>query len=440
MSVDKLVQALYEKFKQDGYDLQKVTYLDYQASTPCDPKVLSAMMPFFSQVGLYGNPHARSHVYGWMSEKALEYAREQVAKSIGTTSECIIFTSGATESNNLAIKGLADFWKSKKKHIISTEIEHKCVIETLKQLNKNGFDISYANVDSNGMVDLKHLESLIRSDTLLITISAVNHEIGTVQNMSAIGNICKKHDVFFHVDAAQAWGKIIVDVEKWNADMMSLSAHKTYGPKGIGVLYLRCSPKRVRIHPLFNGGGQERGFRSGTTPVTLCIGMGQAAELFCTDHQELLHEYKRMLHLHQLFINGLSDISHLFINGPDISKEAPAAFDTTSLLRIPHNINLSVLGVEGESLMLEMRQFAFASGSACTSANLEPSYILRGIGVKEELLHSSIRISFGRQTMDDDVLKTVLCLRTAIAKLRDISPVWDCIVAGKTVDSWNIDS
>lgn len=450
----------------DGYDMTSAVYFDYQASTPCDERVVQAMMPFLRDI--YGNPHARSHVFGWTAEKALEYARTQVATSINALPETIIFTSGATESNNLAIKGLSEFWKQRKKHIISTEIEHKCALECVKHLQRQGFEVTYVKLKHDGMIDLDDLKAQIRPDTLMMTIAAVNHEIGTIQPMEEIGKICKKHDIFLHVDAAQAWGKIEIDVEKWNVDLMSLSGHKTYGPKGIGVLYLRCKPRRVRIHPLYHGGGQERGFRSGTMPVFLCIGLGKAAELFC-NKANIDSEFERIYQLHNFFINTMKTLPHIHVNGPDISSNVSvniaqtqsddkahsdnlynlhnindtqgSNIDTPILKnkRIPHNVNISIAGIEGESLMMYLKEYAFSSGSACTSANLEPSYTLKAIGVSEDLLHSSVRISFGRQTTQEQVEIFANKLIKAIEYLRSISPVWDCIVEGRNIDSFNID-
>lgn len=444
---------------------------------------------------IFGNPHARSHVYGWAAEKSMEYARAQIAESINTDEECIIFTSGATESNNLAIKGLCEFWKSKKKHILTTEIEHKCALEAVKFMQRNGFEVTYVQVHADGTLDLNAFEQAIRPDTLMLSISAVNHEIGTVQNMEAIGQICRRKGIFLHVDAAQGWGKLDIDVEKWNVDLMSLSAHKTYGPKGIGALYIRCSPKRVRIQPIIHGGGQERGFRSGTMPVPLCIGMGTAAELFCTNRHNMMLENIRVWLLHAFFLKQIDKITHIYLNGPridnitiadldfiqicqnlseyeylretcmgiynanDMKKEQASnmrSHDQKSTMtidvkklqelhqkiiekRIPHNINISILGIEGESLMMEMRDFAFSSGSACTSANLEPSYVLQEIGVKEELLHSSIRVSFGRQTTAQDIINFTTSMQKAVQKLRDMSPVWECVLEDRPIDSWNID-
>lgn len=397
-------------------------YLDYQASTPCDQAVVNHMLPYLTEK--FGNPHARTHSFGWEAEEALEQARKQIATCIGATENEIIFTSGATESNNLALKGLAKFWHNSKKHIITSEIEHKCVLEALRELEREGYEITFLHVNEEGFIDLSELEKAIRSDTLCVTISAVNHEIGTIQQMEAIGKITKKHNIFLHVDAAQALGKITIDVNKWNVDLMSLSAHKVYGPKGIGALYLRCKPTRVRVKPLNSGGGQERGMRSGTTPVFLAVGMGQACELFANPTY-LAEENKRIFHLHKTFLKSIMELEHIYLNGPNILNHT---LDEALTKRIPHNINISIAGVEGEGLMMQLPNCAFSSGSACTSANLEPSYVLRAIGMKdakEDLLHSSIRISFGKDTTEEEVIFVAEEMKKAINLLREISPVWE---------------
>lgn len=410
-------------------------YFDYQASTPCDKEVLETMLPYFSQV--FGNPHARSHSFGWEADAALEKAREQVGNAINADKNCIIFTSGATESNNLGLKGLAAFWQKQKKHIITTEIEHKCVVEALKDLERAGWEITYLHVDKNGFINPADVEAAIREDTLCVTIAAVNHEIGTIQPIKEIGAICKKKNVFLHVDAAQALGKLPIDVEEWNVDLMSLSAHKTYGPKGVGALYLRTQPKRVRLKPLNSGGGQERGMRSGTTPVPLCVGMGKACELFC-GKEYLTKEWNRLRSLQLKLHNGLKDLTYIILNGPELE-----GYDIFKG-RIPHNYNISVAAVEGESLMMYTKELAYSSGSACTSANLEPSYVLRALDVQEDLLHSSVRISFGKETTEADIDYAIKRLRESIIRLREVSPIWDMILEGGTgenyLEKWSIEA
>lgn len=394
-------------------------YLDYQASTPCTQPVVEAMLPYFNQI--YGNPHARSHQDGWSANDALEIARLQVAKAINATeAQEIIFTSGATESNNLAIKGLGKFWQKTKNHIITSKMEHKCMFEAIQSMEREGFTVTYLDVNEQGLLDAKAIEAAIQPNTLCVAISAVNHEIGTIQDMESIGKITRKHKVFFIVDAAQALGKIQIDVQKWQADLVSLSAHKTYGPKGIGALFVRTKPNRIRIKPLQHGGGQERGMRSGTTPVTLAVGFGKACELYA-NKEHIDAELKRISELHTTFLDSIMKLDHIYLNGPWLNSGK----------RIPHNINISVAGIEGESLMMEMPNLSFSSGSACTSANLEPSQVLRAIGVmgpKEDLLHSSVRISFGQGTSLKDIEQACVQFNSAITTLREMSPVWEDII------------
>lgn len=397
----------------------KQIYLDYQASTPCSQEIIDAMVPYFTHI--YGNPHSRSHSFGWNANQALEQSREQIAKAINANSANeIIFTSGATESNNLAIKGLAQFWKDAKKHIITLETEHKCMFEAIKELERQGWEITYIPVDANGLVDIADIQAAIRPDTLCIALSAVNHEIGAIQPIEKIGAIAQKHNVFFIVDAAQALGKITIDAQKWQADLISLSAHKVYGPKGVGCLFVRTKPKRVRLAPLNHGGGQERNMRSGTMPTPLIVGFGKACELYANTNF-ITKEWERVKQLHLSFIKGLSELDHIYLNGPSIESDQ----------RIPHNVNISIAGIEGESLMMEMPNLAFSSGSACTSANLEPSAVLVAIGMSgpnEDLLHSSVRISFGQQTTLEDIEIVTEQFVKAIKELRAMSPVWEEII------------
>ena len=410
-------------------------YLDYQGTTPCDKRVLDAMIPYFTEV--FGNPHSRSHPFGWEAEEALENAREQVGRSVNADKQCIIFTSGATESNNLALKGLANFWKDQKKHIITTKIEHKCVLEALKELERSGWEVTYLDVNKDGFINPTDIETAIREDTLCVTVAAVNNEIGTIQPIKEIGAICKKKSVFLHVDAAQALGKLPIDVEEWNVDLMSLSAHKAYGPKGVGALYLRCHPKRVRVKPLNSGGGQERNMRSGTTPVPLCVGMGKACELF-TDKNYLKQEWERLREIQTILYDGLKELTYINLNGPEITGYP--IFQG----RIPHNLNISVAGVEGEGLMMSVKELAFSSGSACTSANLEPSYVLRALDIQEDLLHSSVRLGFGKETTKEQIIYVLNRLSGAIKKLRDASPIWDMILESDSGENyferWTIDA
>lgn len=398
-------------------------YLDYQASTPCDIQVQQAMTQILARPG---NPHARSHKFGWDANTILDDSRAAVAEAIGALADDIIFTSGATESNNLAIKGLTGFWEeSDKKHILTIKTEHKCLLEALATVSRQGYTVEYLDVDEQGLVDPAMLEKHIRPETLCIAISAVNHEIGTIQPLASIGAIARKHKVFLHIDAAQALGKIPIDVNLWNADTLSLSAHKTYGPQGVGALYVRTKPRRMRLKPLSDGGGQERGMRSGTVPVFLAAGMATACKLFANP-DFIAAEHARISQLHHRFYDALQALTHIYLNGPQLIKNLPMSDQK----RIPHNLNISIAGVEGESLMMTMPHIAYSSGSACTSADLRPSYVLQAIGVtgpKEDLLHSSVRISFGKDTTTDQVDRTIVAFQDAIIRLRSISPVWEDI-------------
>lgn len=387
-------------------------YLDYQATTPMDPRVLEAMMPYFTYK--FGNPHSRSHSYGWEAEEGVEKARGQVARLIGADEKEVIFTSGATESNNLAIRGVAEFYKDRKNHVVTTVTEHKCVLDTCRHLEQSGFEVTYLPVQKNGLVDLEVLRDAITDKTVVVSIMAVNNEIGVIQPLAEIGKICREKKVFFHTDAAQAAGKIPLDVEAMNIDMMSISGHKIYGPKGIGALYVRRKP-RVRLVPLIVGGGQERGFRSGTLPTPLCVGLGEAAEI-CM--KEMDGEATRLKKLQDRMLKGLRDkLPEIYVNG-DLDH------------RIPGNLNISFAYVEGESLMMGIKGLSVSSGSACTSASLEPSYVLRALGVDEELAHTSLRIGLGRFTTEQEVDMAVDELTRHVKKLREMSPLWEMAQEG----------
>ena len=392
-------------------------YLDYQATTPMDPRVLEAMMPYFTYK--FGNPHSRSHSYGWEAEEGVEKARGQLAKLIGADEKEVIFTSGATESNNLAIRGVAEFYKDRKNHIVTTVTEHKCVLDTCRHLEQNGFEVTYLPVQKNGLVDLHVLREAITDKTVVVSIMAVNNEIGVIQPLAEIGKICREKKVFFHTDAAQAAGKIPLDVEAMNIDLLSISGHKIYGPKGIGALYVRRKP-RVRLVPLIVGGGQERGFRSGTLPTPLCVGLGEAAEI-CM--KEMDGEAKRLKKLQDRMLKGLhAKLPEIYVNG-DLEQ------------RIPGNLNISFAHVEGESLMMGIKGLSVSSGSACTSASLEPSYVLRALGVEEEMAHTSLRIGLGRFTTEQEVDTAVADLVHQVTKLREMSPLWEMSQEGIDIKS-----
>lgn len=387
-------------------------YLDYQATTPMDPRVLEAMMPYFTHK--FGNSGSRSHAYGWEAEEGTEKARAQVAKLIGADEKEVIFTSGATESNNLAIRGVAEFYKDRKNHIITTVTEHKCVLDTCRHLEQQGFEVTYLPVRKDGLLDLDVLRAAITDKTVLVSVMAVNNEIGVIQPLAEIGRICREKKVFFHTDAAQAAGKIPLDVEALNIDLMSISGHKIYGPKGIGALYVRRKP-RVRLVPMIVGGGQERGFRSGTLPTPLCVGLGEAAEI-CM--KEMDAEAKRLKKLQERMLNGLrAKLTDIVVNG-DLEQ------------RIPGNLNISFAYVEGESLMMGIKNLAVSSGSACTSASLEPSYVLRALGVEEEMAHTSLRIGLGRFTTEHEIDTAVDELVRHVNKLREMSPLWEMAQEG----------
>jgi len=387
-------------------------YLDYQATTPTDPRVVEAMAPYWTKK--FGNPHSRNHHYGWEAEDAVEVARAQVASILNATSKEIIFTSGATESNNLAIKGVAKFYGDQKNHIITCVTEHKCVLETCRALQQDGFDVTYLHVKENGLIDLDALKAAITDKTLIVSIMAVNNEIGVIQPLAEIGRICREHKVFFHTDAAQAVGKIPLDVEAMNIDLLSVSGHKVYGPMGIGALYVRKKP-RVRLVPLIHGGGQERGMRSGTLPTPLVVGLGMACELAS---KEMAAEAERLHGLQKKLFEGLKErIPEIYLNG-DLDS------------RIPGNLNISFAYVEGEGLMMGIKDLAVSSGSACTSASLEPSYVLRALGVDVELAHTSLRLGLGRFTSEQDIDYAIERISTEVNRLRELSPLWDMAQAG----------
>ncbi|MDA0782052.1 MAG: IscS subfamily cysteine desulfurase [Rickettsiales bacterium] len=388
-------------------NLKLPVYMDYQATTPMDPRVFEEMIPYF--VEKFGNPHSRGHKYGWEAEAACEKAREQVADLIGANPKEIIFTSGATESNNMALKGIAKFYGAKKNHIITCTTEHKCVIDTCRHLEREGMEVTYLPVDNEGIIDLEKLKKAITDKTAIVSIMAVNNEIGVIQPIKEIGAICRERGVFFHTDAAQAFGKIPLNVEEMNIDLMSISGHKIYGPKGVGALFVRRRP-RVRLVPLMNGGGQERGFRSGTLPVPMVVGLGKAAEIARLEMDE---ESKRIGKLYDRLYNSLvSNIKDVYLNGH-------------AQKRIKTNLNLSFAYIEGESMIMAIKELAVSSGSACTSASLEPSYVLRAIGVGEDLAHTSIRFGIGRFTTEEEVDFAIEKVTGAIDRLRDMSPLWE---------------
>jgi cysteine desulfurase len=387
-------------------------YLDYSATTPVDVRVAEVMIPYLCEH--YGNPASRSHPYGWTAEKAVENAREEIAKLVNADPREIVWTSGATESNNLAIKGAANFYASTKgKHIITIATEHKAVIDAVRELERQGFTATYLEPEPDGLVDLAKFKAAIQPDTVLASVMMVNNEIGVIQDIEAIGNICREAGVIFHVDAAQATGKVVIDLQKLPVDLMSFSAHKTYGPKGIGALYVSRKP-RVRIEAQMHGGGHERGMRSGTLPTHQCVGMGEAFRLA---RLEMATENERIRMLRDRLLTGLQSIEETYVNG-DLTQ------------RIPHNLNISFNYVEGESLIMAVKGIAVSSGSACTSASLEPSYVLRALGRSDELAHSSIRFSIGRFTTEADVDYTIDLMKSKIEKLRELSPLWEMFKDG----------
>jgi len=391
-------------------------YMDYGATNPVDQRVVDAMIPWLREH--FGNPASRSHAWGWEAEAAVEKAREQVAALIGADPREIVWTSGATESNNLAIKGAAQFYKTRGKHIITVKTEHKAVLDSVRELERQGFDATYLEVREDGLLDFELLKAAIRPDTILISVMLVNNEIGVIQDISAIGTLCRERGVIFHVDAAQATGKVEIDLATLPVDLMSLASHKTYGPKGIGALYVRRKP-RVRIEAQMHGGGHERGMRSGSLPTHQIVGMGEA---FRIAREEMGSENERIRSLQKRLLDGLAGIEQTFLNGHPTQ-------------RVPHNVNMSFNFVEGESLIMGIKGIAVSSGSACTSASLEPSYVLRALGRSDELAHSSLRMTIGRYTTSEEIDYVVTTLRDRVARLRDLSPLWDMYQEGVDISS-----
>ena len=393
-------------------------YLDYMATTPVDPRVAEVMVRYLSTDGEYGNPASQSHAYGWKAEEAVELARQQVAALIQADSREIVWTSGATESNNLAIKGAAHFYQRKGKHIITCKTEHKAVLDTCRQLEREGFEVTYLSPEPNGLIDLNKLEDALRDDTILVSIMHVNNEIGVIQDIAAIGELTRSKGIILHVDAAQSAGKVAIDVTTLKVDLMSFSGHKIYGPKGIGALYVRRKP-RVRIEAQMHGGGHERGMRSGTLATHQIAGMGHA---FALAKAEMAQDTAHVLALRDQLLKGISDIDAININGDLIA-------------RVPHNLNISFNYVEGESLLMSLKDLAVSSGSACTSASLEPSYVLRALGLSDELAHSSIRFSFGRFTQQAEIEHVIGQVHHAVEHLRALSPLWDMYQDGIDLSS-----
>lgn len=383
-------------------------YLDYAATTPVDPRVAEKMMQYLTMDGEFGNPASRSHRFGWQAEEAVEIARSQIAELVNADPREIVFTSGATESNNLAIKGAADFYHKKGKHLITVKTEHKATLDTMRQLEREGYEVTYLEPQTDGLVTIEMLEAAIRPDTTVISVMFVNNEIGVVQDIAAIGELCRSKGIIFHVDAAQAVGKVDIDLQALKVDLMSFSAHKAYGPKGIGALFVRRKP-RIRLEAQMHGGGHERGMRSGTLPTHQIVGMGEA---FRIAKLEMHDEIKRISVLRDKLVNGVKDIEQVFLNGH-------------ATKRVPHITNISFNYVEGESLIMALKDIAVSSGSACTSASLEPSYVLRALGMSDELAHSSIRFSIGRFTTEAQIDHTIKIVHQAIDKLRAMSPLWD---------------
>ncbi|MBU0588356.1 MAG: IscS subfamily cysteine desulfurase [Gammaproteobacteria bacterium] len=391
-------------------------YMDYGATTPCDPRVVDAMIPWLREH--FGNAASRSHAWGWEAEAAIEKARADVADLIGADPREIVWTSGATESDNLAIKGAAHFYQTKGKHLITVKTEHKAVLDTMRELERQGFEVTYLDVQEDGLLDLDKLKAAIRPDTILISVMHVNNEIGVIQDIIAIGNLCREKGIIFHVDAAQSTGKVEIDLKTLPVDLMSLASHKTYGPKGIGALYVRRKP-RVRIEAQMHGGGHERGMRSGTLPTHQCVGMGEA---FRIARLEMAQDNAKARALHDRLLNGLKDVEEVFLNGH-------------ATQRVPHNLNMSFNYVEGESLIMGIKGLAVSSGSACTSASLEPSYVLRALGRSDELAHSSLRMTIGRFTTEEEIDYAISTIKLNVAKLRDLSPLWEMFKDGIDISS-----
>ena len=401
---------------------QSTIYLDYASTTPVDPRVASKMMEFLTPEGEFGNPASRSHRFGWKADEAVEEARSHVANLVNCDPREIVWTSGATEADNLAIKGVARFYKSKGNHIVTSKIEHKAVLDPCRQLEREGFEVTYLDPDDKGVISSSAVQSAIKDNTVLVSIMHINNELGTINNIEKIGEVVRDRGIFFHVDAAQSTGKVEIDLEKIPVDLMSFSAHKTYGPKGIGALYVRRKP-RVRLEALIHGGGHERGMRSGTLATHQIVGMGEAFRLANNEMQDDLVKINKF---HEKFLQKVREIDHVYING-DLDN------------KVPNILNISFNFVEGESLIMGLKDIAVSSGSACTSASLEPSYVLRALGRKDELAHSSIRFSFGRFTSEDDVEDTLNILGNVVQRLRELSPLWEMHLDGIDLDTveWN---
>ncbi|WP_198084069.1 IscS subfamily cysteine desulfurase [Variovorax sp. E3] len=391
-------------------------YLDYGATTPVDPRVVDAMIPWLREH--FGNPASRSHAWGWEAEEAVEKARGQVAELINADPREIVWTSGATESINLALKGAAQFYKGKGKHLITLKTEHKAVLDTMRELERQGFEVTYLDVEENGLVDLEKFKAAIRPDTILASVLFVNNEIGVIQDVVALGNVCREKGVIFHVDSAQATGKVDIDITQLPIDLMSLASHKTYGPKGIGALYVRRKP-RVRLEAQMHGGGHERGMRSGTLPTHQIVGMGEAYRIAKLEMKDDIAHARR---LQKRLLDGLKDVEQVFING-DLEH------------RVPHNLNMSFNYVEGESLIMGIKGLAVSSGSACTSASLEPSYVLRALGRSDELAHSSLRMTIGRFTTEEEIDYAISTIKHNVAKLRELSPLWEMFQDGVDIST-----
>ena len=401
---------------------QSTIYLDYASTTPVDPRVASKMMEFLTPEGEFGNPASRSHRFGWKADEAVEEARSHVANLVNCDPREIVWTSGATEADNLAIKGVARFYKSKGNHIVTSKIEHKAVLDPCRQLEREGFEVTYLDPDDKGVISSNAVQSAIKDNTVLVSIMHINNELGTINDIEKIGEVVRDRGIFFHVDAAQSTGKVEIDLEKIPVDLMSFSAHKTYGPKGIGALYVRRKP-RVRLEALIHGGGHERGMRSGTLATHQIVGMGEAFRLA---NNEMQDDLVKITKFHEKFLQKVREIDHVYING-DLDN------------KVPNILNISFNFVEGESLIMGLKDIAVSSGSACTSASLEPSYVLRALGRKDELAHSSIRFSFGRFTTEDDVEDTLNILGNVVQRLRELSPLWEMHLDGIDLDTveWN---
>ncbi|KAH3671197.1 hypothetical protein WICMUC_004714 [Wickerhamomyces mucosus] len=423
---DKIEQELHnpnstasisrDAFKTNELNGTRPIYLDMQATTPTDPRVLDKMLHFYT--GLYGNPHSNTHSYGWETDKEIENARKNIADLIGADPKEIIFTSGATESNNMAIKGVPRFYSKTKKHIITTKTEHKCILDSARHIQDEGFDVTYLSVKEDGLVDLRELEAAIRPDTILVSVMAVNNEIGVIQPVHEIGKICEKHKVFFHSDCAQAVGKIPINVNEMNIDLMSISSHKIYGPKGVGAIYVRRRP-RVRIDPIITGGGQERGLRSGTLAPSLISGFGEAARII---NEDMEYDQQHIRRLSKKLMDGLLSIEHTQLNGSKTERYSGC-------------VNISFAYVEGESLLMALRDIALSSGSACTSASLEPSYVLHALGADDALAHSSIRFGIGRFTTEEEIDYVIKAITERVQFLRELSPLWEMVQEGIDLDT-----